>query len=216
MKTEPGQKLSEEYFEGRAVDLAEDLIGKLLVRETEDGLVGGYIVETEAYLGRFDPSCHFAKSGKARKKVFRKGAGTVYVYKIHGHDCMNFISEYEGEPEGILIRALKPLEGIEKMKEHRDREKETELCSGPGKLTEALNISKDGHNGQKISESPVSVFETGREHETAKSCRIGIKKAKRCPLRFTVRGSNFVSQPLDRNVDGDFSREEIYSKFSEK
>jgi DNA-3-methyladenine glycosylase len=203
-------QISEEFFYGRGTDIAKELLGKFLVNE-ETGC-GGIIVETEAYLGEHDPSCHFAKSGEKRKKIFRKGAGTVYVYKIHTHDCMNIISEYKGNPEGILIRAIKPTKGIEEMKERRGWSDKTKLASGPGKLTEALGITKEEHNGEKLSESPITIYNTDLDPEIEISSRIGISKAEDWPARFSRKHSSYVSKPINQ-TDTSFSPEEYYQKF---
>jgi DNA-3-methyladenine glycosylase len=104
-------QISEEFFYDKGVNIAKELIGKFLIKENTG--CGSIIVKTEAYLGENDPSCHFAKNSEHRKKIFRKGVGTVYAYKIHGHNCMNIISEYKGNPEGTLIRAIKPSKRVE-------------------------------------------------------------------------------------------------------
>lgn len=207
---DPEKPVPEEFFYGKGTDIAKELLGKFLVNE-ETG-AGGIIVETEAYLGEEDPSCHFAKSGEHRKKIFRKGAGTVYVYKIHTHNCMNFISEYNGNPEGILIRAIKPLKGIEGMRERRGWNDKRKLASGPGKLTEALGITKDKHNGERISESPIKIYHTDLEPEIEVSARIGISKAKDWPARFSVKDSEYVSKPV-KKADTSFSLDKYYQKF---
>lgn len=203
-------RISKEFFHGRGTDIAKELLGKFLVNE-ETGC-GGVIVETEAYLGEHDPSCHFAKSGEHRKKIFRKGAGTVYVYKIHTHNCMNIISEYNGNPEGILIRAIKPTKEVEEMKQRRGWEDKKKLASGPGKLTEALGITKEKHNGEKISESTVTIYDTDLEPEVEVSSRIGISKAEDWPARFSVKNSGYVSKPV-KNPDTSFGHDEYYQKF---
>jgi DNA-3-methyladenine glycosylase len=109
---------------------------------------------------------------------------------------MNFISCYKGNPEGILIRAVKPVEGIESMKERRGWDKITKLASGPGKLTEALGIEKENHNDRKISESPVSLYKTDLEPEIKTGSRIGIKEAKDWPARFSMKENKFVSRSV--------------------
>jgi DNA-3-methyladenine glycosylase len=210
MEFEVKQPVSQEFFRGRAIDIAEDLVGTMMLNE-ENG-ASGIIVETEAYLGEYDPSCHFAKSGESRKKVFRQGAGTVYVYVIHGHHCMNFISEYNGNPEGVLVRALGPLKRKEDMKQRRGREEDTELASGPGKLTEALDIKKKIHNGQKVSSSPISVYKTDLNPEIGLSARIGIKNAVDWPCRFLFDDNRHVSKPL-KDFDPSFDIEKVYRRF---
>lgn len=195
-------EITEDFFYGRGIDKAKNLIGKFLLNE-ETGS-GGVIVETEAYLGEKDPSCHYARSKNGKRgKVFEKGAGTVYIYSIHTHLCMNFISEYKGNPEGILIRAIKPSRGIEKMKENRGWDDKKKLASGPGKLTEALGIEKEKYNGQKISESSLSLYTTDLRPEIEESSRVGISEAKDWPARFSMKNSSYVSKPV-KNVDSDF------------
>jgi len=203
-------QISEEFFYGRGTNIAKKLIGKFLINE--DTGCGGIIVETEAYLGENDPSCHFAKSGDHRKKIFRKGAGTVYVYTIHTHNCMNIISEYNENPEGVLIRAIEPVKGIEEMKNRRGWEDKTKLASGPGKLTEALGISKEKHNGEKISESPISIYNTDLDPEIEVSSRVGISKAKDWPARFSVKENSHVSKPV-KKADTSFNLDEYYQNF---
>lgn len=205
MNLENRKQLSPQFFEDRGIDVARKLIGKLLINE-ETGC-GGIIVETEAYLGENDPSCHFAKSQNgSRAEVFRNGAGTIYVYNIHTHNCMNFISKYRGNPEGILIRAVEPVKGVEEMKARRGWEKETKLASGPGKLTEALGITKEKYNGQNILDSPISIYSTDREPEIEVSARIGISKAVDWPARFLAKGNQHVSRPkIDPDTSFDFN-----------
>ncbi len=187
--------LSEEFFRGRVTDVAEELLGKLLVNEETE--TSGVIVETEAYLGVEDPASHLVNAGDKRKKTFERGAGTVYVFKIYHHNNLNLLTEHEDVTEGVLLRAVEPVEGLEEMKTRRNTDSVKELCSGSGKLTEALGIEKDKHNGEKISESSISVFETGLEPEVEKSCRIGISEAQDWPLRFTVKESDHISQSID-------------------
>ncbi len=202
--------ISEEFFYGRGTDIAKELVGKFLINKEPD--CGGVIVETEAYLGENDPSCHFAKSGEHRKKIFRKGAGTFYVYKIHTHNCMNIISEYNGNPEGVLIRAIKPVKGIEEMKKRRGWDDLEKLASGPGKLTEALRISKETHNGEKVLESPVNIYNTDLKPEIEASSRIGISKATDWPARYSLKDSKYVSKPV-KKADNTFDLDEYYQKF---
>jgi len=203
------EHISEDFFRGKVTDIAEELIGKLLFNE-ELG-VSGIVVETEAYLGREDPASHLVKAGEKRKKVFNRGAGTLYVFKIYQHNNFNFITEHNGVPEGILIRAVEPVEGLKKMRKKRGVDSKKELCSGPGKLTEAFGIKKEKHTNQKISESSISVFETDLEPEVEKSCRIGISEAQDWPLRFTAKDSDYISKSVETETCSlDF--EELYSR----
>ncbi len=195
-------EIARDFFQGRVDEIAKNLLGKLLVNE--ENSCGGIIVETEAYLGKEDPASHLVKAGESRGRVFEKGAGTVYVFKIYHHANLNFISEYNGTPEGVLIRAIEPVNGIEEMMKRREVENKTEITSGPGKLTEALAIEKDRHNGENIEESPVSVYRTGKNPEIEVSRRIGISEAEDWPLRFTVKDNEYVSGPLEKDIDENF------------
>lgn len=187
-----GTELTEEFFHGKVTNIAEELIGKLLVHETEEGTAGGIIVETEAYLGREDPASHLVNAGEKRRKVFEKGSGTVYVFKIYHHCNLNFITEYNRIPEGVLVRALEPTRGIELMKERRGVEDRKELASGPGKLTGALGVTRE-ETGTPVEESNVSLYETGLEPEVEKTGRIGISDAEDWPLRFIIEDSEYIS-----------------------
>lgn len=203
-----GKELTEEFFQGRVTEIAENLIGKLLVNE--ENSAAGVIVETEAYLGVKDPASHLVKAGEKRKKTFEKGAGTVYVFKIYQHSNLNVLTERDGTTEGILIRAAEPVEDIEEMKERRGTESRQELCSGPGKLCEAFGITKDSNNGESLSESNLSIYETNRRPEIEKTGRIGISSAKKWPLRYAASNSSHVSKQVRREIeDRDF--ESFYS-----
>jgi len=202
------ERISKPFFEDKAVNVAESLLGTLLVNE-ELGL-SGLIVETEAYLGEKDPSCHLARNREDRNKIFYKGAGTVYVFKIYYHHNLNFITEYNGYPEGVLIRAIEPVEGLEDMMVARETEERTEIGSGPGKLTQALKINKAEHNGLKLSESPISVYETDLTNfEVDKTRRIGISKAENWPLRFYIKDNPHISKNLKVSEDS-FNHEKFY------
>lgn len=205
------KELSEGFFYRRVDKVAEELLGKLLTHETEEGKTGGIIVETEAYLGKEDPASHLVKAGEKRKKVFDKGAGTVYVFKIYQHNNLNFITEYDGVSEGVLVRALDPVKGIDMMKQRRDVEKEAELTSGPGRLTEALGVTKENENGQSLEESRVSVYDTDLDTEIRRTGRISISKAKDWPLRFIAENNEHVSTSSSTEIDRDFDILDYYN-----
>lgn len=209
MKFKREDCLPEELFHRRGTTVARDLIGKLLVNE-ENG-AAGIIIETEVYLGAEDPSCHYDGKSTKRGKIFEKGPGTVYVYKIHGHDCMNFIAGTENYPEGVLIRALKPVEGVEEMKDRRGFDNEEKLCSGPGKLTEALGITKETHNGEKLEDSSLTVYDTDLSPEIDSGIRIGISSAEHWPMRFGMAGSDFLSENMER-VETNFNSDRFYER----
>ena len=211
MKT--SSELEEDFFRGRSVDIAQDLLGKLIAVEN----LAGRIVETEAYLGEKDPSCHLARNNEKRNRVFRKGAGTVYVFKIYQHHNMNFITEIDGYPEGVLIRAIEPVNGLEEMKDRREVEKDVLLGSGPGRLTQALGINREKDNGLSLTESRINLYSDGSDPDIEVSRRIGISEAEEWPLRFSISGNKHVSKPLDKDVNEGFEPKKFYNNiFSKK
>lgn len=205
------KEVEKKFFERRCTKVAEDLIGKLVVNE--DNGAAGIIVETEAYLGEDDPACHYNGNSTFRGRSFEKGPATIYVYKMHGHNCMNFICGSEEYPEGALIRALKPVKKIDDMRYRRGFEEIEKLCSGPGKLTEALEVSREKNKDDFIPESNISVFDIDRSPAVERGKRVGISTAENWPLRYVKSGSDFISKPLKSSENG-FSEERFYSEAS--
>jgi DNA-3-methyladenine glycosylase len=157
---------------------------------------GGTIVETESY-ERDDPACHAYGGPTRRNEVLFGPPGRAYVYLSYGiHSLFNAVAEPAGEPAAVLIRALEPTAGLELMRARRDRRPDLELCSGPGRLTEALGIGLDS-NGADLALEPFLLLapEAGWSAGTVRSPRVGISKATERPWRFSVAGSPFVSRP---------------------
>jgi DNA-3-methyladenine glycosylase len=190
----PEQRLGEEFFDRSVHEVARDLIGCRLIF---DG-VGGTIVETESY-ERDDPACHAYVGLTDRTEVLFGSPGRAYVYLSYGiHSLLNAVAEPEGEAAAVLIRALEPTAGLEAMRERRGDRPELELCSGPGKLTEALGIGLE-HNGADLSRDPFLLLPPqGTAPEVVTGPRIGITKAVEQPWRFCAAGSRFVSRPLPK------------------
>ena len=139
------------FFKQDTISLAKDLLGKLILVKKDDEILGGYIVETEAYLGAVDRACH-GFEGKRTPKVealFGK-AGTVYIYTMHTHKMLNIVSCEEGNPQAVLIRGVEPVINVERMVENRGKSGIL-VSNGPGKLTKAMGIS-DKFNKSNISE----------------------------------------------------------------
>jgi DNA-3-methyladenine glycosylase len=181
------------FFDRSVHEVARELIGcELRVGET-----AGLIVETEAY-EESDPACHAYVGRTARNEVLFGPPGHAYVYLSYGiHSLLNFVTEPEGTASAVLIRALEPTEGIEVMRERRGRDEIEQLCSGPGKLSEALGVGLS-LNGSDLFRPPFELSESDRAiSETAitASPRIGITKAAELPWRYSVAGSRFVSRP---------------------
>lgn len=194
--------LPRSFFMPSAESVAPKLLGHWLVRRSEDGLAGGIIVEVEAYL-REDPACHAFKGETDRVKSMYGPPGHSYVYLIYGfHYCMNTVCMPAGKAEGVLLRALHPLWGIEKMRERRKDVVERHLTSGPGKLCAALGITRKLDGTDLCSpESPIFVAENPTRRNTIKelgpvvqTTRIGISQAAEWPLRWYLRGSHYVSK----------------------
>jgi DNA-3-methyladenine glycosylase len=189
-------RVSSEFFRRDAVTVAKALIGvKLLV----DG-VGGIIVETEAYDGD-DPASHSFNGPTKRNAAMFGPPGRGYVYRIYGaHWCLNAVCA--GQPRGaVLIRALEPTDGLDQMVERRGTSDERLLCSGPGKLCQALAVT-GAHDGLPLDAPPFALFATGQAPALATGPRIGITKAAETPWRFGAAGSRFLSRPFPRKDQG--------------
>jgi DNA-3-methyladenine glycosylase len=182
-----------EFFDRSVHDVARELIGC----ELRVGPTAGVIVETEAY-EESDPACHAYIGRTTRNEVLFGPPGHAYVYLSYGiHSLLNFVTEPEGTASAVLIRALEPTEGIELMRERRGRDETEQLCSGPGKLSEALGVDLS-LNGDDLLAPPFELTERdpdSAELEITASPRIGITKAADLPWRYCIAGSRFVSRP---------------------
>lgn len=190
------KKLDRTFYISNTVIAARKVLGKVLVHETSEGVISGRIVETEAYL-QDDPACHASRGMTKRNEMMFGEPGHAYVYFTYGfHYCLNFVTQPRGIPEAILIRALEPLEGIELMQRNRNRDRETELCSGPGKLTQALGIGIE-LNGESLLGDRLYVLDDGSDvGEVITRPRIGIKEAVDELWRFyPERYKRWVSKP---------------------
>jgi DNA-3-methyladenine glycosylase len=187
-----GPILKRVFYERTTVEVARDLLGKLLVHRS----VAGMIVETEAYLGGDDLAAHSARGITGRTRVIFGPPGHAYVYFIYGmYECLNIVAEPAGRPGCVLIRALEPVAGAEIMQSRRPAAKRLEdLASGPGKLTLAMGITR-AHNGADLTRGPLVVRAPAELHrlEIAVTPRIGIRECADWPLRFLIKGNRFVS-----------------------
>jgi DNA-3-methyladenine glycosylase len=181
--------------------LARFLIGKMVVRETPEGVLGGRIVETEAYIIG-DAASHTFRGMTPRTRPMFLERGHAYVYLNYGTSWMlNVSGEAEGVGAGVLIRALEPLEGVALMQAHRGIETLRDLARGPGRLCKALQIGPWANGLDLCQEGPLWLAHGDREPgEIGQGVRIGITKDADRPLRFYVRGSPFVSGPRSLNV----------------
>ncbi|MDE5444935.1 DNA-3-methyladenine glycosylase [Bradyrhizobium sp. CSA207] len=188
-----GKPLKRAFFARSVHEVAPDLIGATLLI---DG-VGGIIVEVEAY-HHTDPAAHSYRGPTPRNQVMFGPPGFAYVYRSYGiHWCVNFVCEEAGSASAVLIRALEPTHGIAAMRRRRHADNVHALCSGPGKLTEALGITI-AHNGLPLDRPPIALHARTVEVEAAIGIRIGITKAAELPWRYGVKGSKFLSKPFPK------------------
>ena len=189
--------LEKKFFKRDSEDVAKELLGKSLVHEAGDVKVSGKIVEVEAYYGDGkDPASHAFKGKTKRNKVMFDTYGCAYVYLCYGmHELFNITTNPIDSPGAVLIRALEPLEGIELMKKRRNIDNLRELTSGPGKVTQALNITRD-YNGLDLSKGNLYVEkpEENQSFEIETSRRIGIPEDVDMGLRFYIKDNKFISK----------------------
>lgn len=188
-------KLSREFYQRDGLTVARELIGKKLVTNLREGRTSGIIVEAEAYMGALDAAAHSYRGKTERTKIFYGAGGFVYVYLIYGmHICTNVVANVENVPEAILIRALKPVDGVELMKIRRGRKNLRELCSGPGKLSKALGITKNFYGADLCGEE--IFIEDGENLRVETTKRINVDYAGAAAdflWRFVAAGSEFLS-----------------------
>jgi DNA-3-methyladenine glycosylase len=185
------------FFDRPAEKVARDLLGTIVVSSVGGERTAGVIVETEAYLGYDDPASHGYRHRRNQRNAALFGPpGSWYVYLSYGmHWCANLVCEAEGRASAVLLRALEPVEGIDTMRRRRGGIADHLLCAGPGRLCQALGITRD-LDGAGMRQSPVTVAPPGPGAGVpgiASTPRIGISKAADWPLRFIVTGSRFVS-----------------------
>jgi DNA-3-methyladenine glycosylase len=184
------------FFDRPADVVARELLGALVVSRVGGVLTSARIVETEAYLGYRDPASHgYLHRRNERNAALFGRPGSWYVYLSYGvHWCANLVCEAEGTASAVLLRALEPVESIATMRRRRGRVEDRELCSGPGKLCQALGITRD-LDGKMMPGSEVEVLEPSVAPPVgmAVTPRIGITKAADWPLRFLVAGNPHVS-----------------------
>ncbi|MCX7842569.1 MAG: DNA-3-methyladenine glycosylase [Clostridia bacterium] len=193
-------KLKREFYERNTLIVAKDLLGKHLVRVSDEGTTVGKIVEVEAYIGPDDAAAHSCRGLRSsRTEVMYGPGGFAYVYLIYGmYHCFNIVTNTSEKPEAVLIRALEPVEGLELMKIRRKTDALKKLCSGPGKLCAAMGINRE-QNGLDLCGDVLYLAEGDRidEKDIAATPRINIDyagEAKDYLWRFIIRDNKFVSK----------------------
>jgi DNA-3-methyladenine glycosylase len=179
------------FFARSVHEVAEELIGATFL---VDG-VGGKIVELEAYHHE-DPAAHGYRGRTARNASMFGPPGHAYVYRSYGiHWCVNFVCEGEGVADAVLIRAIEPTDGIEEMRLRRALDDERLLCAGPGRLCQALAITRE-HDGLALDRPPFRLEQRIELPQVVRGPRIGISRAAELPWRYALAGSRYLSRPL--------------------
>jgi DNA-3-methyladenine glycosylase len=191
-------KLPREFYERNTIEVARELLGKFLVHESTDGQTIGKIVEVEAYIGPDDKASHAFKGLRsARTEVQFGPGGYAYIYLIYGmYYCFNFVTNMRNYPEVVLLRALEPIAGIETMNKWRQEKNSKNLCNGPGKLCQAMGITKKDYGADLCGDTLYVLDEEPLNFEIGVSTRINIDYAdeyKFKPWRFFIKGNRFVS-----------------------
>jgi DNA-3-methyladenine glycosylase len=196
---ERNQRLPREFYARPTVEVAKGLLGQRWVRVLEGERLAGRIVEVEAYDGEYDRASHAARGPTPRNYVMYGPAGVAYVYFTYGmYHCLNVVTGAEGYPAAVLIRALEPVEGIDRMRALR-RRPDRDLTSGPGRLCQALAISRS-LNGVDLCQSEVLFIEADdgvADEQIMATPRVGVRGdewAITVPWRFFVAGNPYVSR----------------------
>ena len=188
--------IPKKFYERSPDVVALELLGKLLCRKIDDKILTGRIVETEAYFDKHDPASRAAMSEKWQEKMSR-APGKTFVYMVHNNWLLNIVAHASCEVGAVLIRAVEPLKEIELMKKYRKIDNIKQLTNGPGKLTKALKIDKTLDNipvYEKKSSLIIIYPEKKEKFEIIKAFRIGVKKDLPEPMRFYIKGNEFVSK----------------------
>ena len=189
--------LPADFYHQPTLELARSLLGCLMVKESEDGVTSGFIVETEAYLGAGDRAAHsFGNRRTKRTEIMFQEPGHIYTYVMHTHCLVNVVSSSKGDPHAVLIRAIEPFTGLELMMQRRGMNNVKNLTNGPGKLTKAMNITMSDYGG-RFDSSSLLLAKGYLPTDISVGKRIGIDnsgEAKDYPYRFWITGHPNVSR----------------------
>ena len=198
--------LPRSFYARDPVTVAKELLNTCLLRRTPEGVTGGRVVETEAYLAKADSACHAARGPTPRNRVMYGRPGLLYVYAIHSRFCLNVVTESKGVPSAVLIRAIEPLRGVGLMETRRGTRDLSRLARGPARLCEALSVDRslDGWDLTKARRIWIEAGSRGAgDLAVGNSSRIGVTSAHDLPLRFFVDGSRYVSGPRHHHHKAD-------------
>jgi DNA-3-methyladenine glycosylase len=189
------------FYARPTLEVARDLVGKVLVHRAADGVTAGRIVETEAYVGETDPACHAYKGRTPRNAPLYGPPGLAYVYVSYGlHHLLNAVTEHDGFPSAVLIRAVEPLDGLPRMRARRAAAsgrpapvRDSDLCRGPGNLTVAMGITTPTHNTLMLTGGPLTVEDDGETPDVVWTPRIGVTRGADRRWRCAAPASRAVS-----------------------
>jgi len=185
-------KLSREFYSRGTEIVARELLGKILVHKTKEGILKGKIVETEAYYDKKEDPASRAYKQNGFCRVMFEEPGKAFIYMVHNNWLLNIVAHPIGKVGAVLIRALEPLVGIEIMRRNRGTDDIYNFTTGPGKLTKAFGINK-GHNGMNLTQDSLFLEDADEKFDIVKAKRIGISKGKSKLLRFYIKENTFVS-----------------------
>lgn len=189
--------VAQEFFQQPTLELAEALLGYVLVKETAEGLAAGLIVETEAYIGPMDQAAHSYNNRRTKRtEIMFHDSGLAYTYVMHTHCLFNVVSGGFGNPEAVLVRAVEPLAGVALMASRRGMADSVNLTNGPGKLTKALGINMADY-GHPLTTKPLYIAAGQKPDHISIGKRIGIDnsgEARDYPWRFWITGNPYVSR----------------------
>lgn len=189
------RKLKRGFYNRPTLSVAKDLLGKHLVVKDGKKILSGKIVEAEAYIGSDDPACHAHRGMTPRNRVMFGPPGHAYIYFTYGmYHCLNLVTEKEGFPAAVLIRAIEPVQGVELMMKRRKTKSMKNLTSGPGKLCQALGLDRSLNGADLCSEE---IWVEDRKEKTGKiksTSRVGVTNGKNKKWRFYISDSEFVSK----------------------
>ncbi len=189
------KKLSREFYNRPTLEVAIDLLGKILVREINGLSLGGRLVEVEAYIGEDDPGCHACRGMTPRNEIMYGEPGYLYVYFTYGnHYMLNIVTERKGFPAAVLLRGMEPMYGVDIMMKNRGVEQITDIASGPGKMAKALGITT-AQKGEDLTGKHIYLLDDKMEiSEIWQSPRIGLTDGRDKLWRFFLPDNPYVSK----------------------
>lgn len=191
--------MSRSFYNRPTLEVASDLLGKYIVYESPDGRLSARIVEVEAYIGQDDPACHASRGQTKRNAIMFGPPGFSYIYFIYGmYHCLNFVTEDEGKPAAVLLRAAEPSDGVELMQQRSSKSRPHELLNGPGKFCRAFGLNRSQNNCDLTNSELYLEDHQEKVPDIKQSHRIGIRLGADLLWRFYDGSSKSVSKPRQK------------------